>query len=532
MARQIFTNGKIYTLDPTNPVVQAVVVENGRILDLGNHAEMVLQWGRNGVETIDLQGNYATPGLIDSHLHLSGVALNFMELDLFNLKSKDEMLEKIRQKAATMEPGQWMIGMGWNENLFESGGIPTIEELDAVAPHCPIYLKRVCHHAFLVNSKALEMSRYHPGIAIPAGGSVVVDPVTKKPTGLLLESASQLVTKYIPDRTYEELKTGLRQAMKYAMKKGLTGVHTNDPKYLGGLDQTYAMYDELLNQENIGLRCNLLIDYPYLNHLKERSMFAGYGNDKLQIGAIKIFADGAFGRRTALLSEPYTDEPGQFGEAMHSQEELYEIVRAVREHRMPLAVHTIGDQALENLLDVMDQFSAVNHRDRIIHTSLVREDLLERLAQPSRIADIQPRFVVSDYPWIKERIGSERERYLYVWKTMLKSGIICAGGSDSPIEPLDPLLGIHSAVTRRTPGETHDGWNPAEKLSILEAINLFTIGGAYATNEEQLKGTISRGKFADMTVYSDDLLAMDDPDELLSTKIEMTIINGMIQSIE
>jgi predicted amidohydrolase YtcJ len=421
--------------------------------------------------------------------------------------------------------------MGWDENLFEDGTIPTIDELDHVAPHCPIYLKRICYHAFLVNSKALERCQYHPSIEVPMGGRVVLDSDTKKPTGLLLESASTLITKCIPDKTYDEMKHGLDQAMKFAIKKGLTSVHTNDPAYLGGLNQTYKMYDELINHEQRSLRCNLLIDFPFLKELNEGGMYAGYGNEKLQIGAIKIFADGALGRRTALLSEPYHDEQGHFGEAMHNQETLYEIIKEVREHAMPIAVHTIGDKALENVLDVLDQYPKVKYRDRLIHVSVIRKELIQRLADPNRIADIQPRFIVGDYPWVKDRLGEKREQNLYAWKTLLSAGVLCAGGSDAPVEPVDPLLGIHAAVTRRAPGQSHNGWNENEKLSMLDAIKLFTIGGAYATNEENVKGTISRGKFADMTVFSNNLFAMENPDELLRTNIEMTIIDGEIQEV-
>ncbi|MDF2856020.1 MAG: hydrolase [Neobacillus sp.] len=529
LSKTIFTNGTIYTMDTQRPLVEAVVVENGRIIDLGSHQEMNLQWGDTGSKYVDLQGKMVTPGLIDSHLHMSGVAFNFLDLNLAGVTSKSEMLEKIREKAKTVSSGKWLIGMGWDENLFTEGTMPTIEELDHVAPHCPIYLKRICHHAFLVNSKALEMSHYHPSIEIPKGGTVVLDSYTKRPTGLLLESASKLVTDYIPEKTYEELKSGLELAMNYSISKGLTSVHTNDPAYMGGFDQTYRMYDELINQEQKGLRCNLLIDYPYLSRLKERGMYAGYGNTKLQIGAIKIFADGAFGRRTALLSEPYHDDPSQFGEAMYDKEVLYSMVEEIRNHQMPIAVHTIGDQALENVLDILDQLPKVASRDRIIHVSLIRQELVKRLADTSRIADIQPRFIVGDYPWIKDRLGDQREQNLYAWKTLLSSGVLCAGGSDAPVEPVDPLLGIHAAVTRRSPLETHNGWNPSEKISMHQAIQLFTVGGAYATNEEQIKGTISRGKLADMTVYSKNLFTLEDPDEVLQTDIEMTIIDGEIK---
>lgn len=528
MSKTIYTNGKIYTLDDHKPVVQAVVVENGKIAAVGSNEEIALQWGRHDVKVIDLQGKTVTPGLIDSHLHLSGMAFQYLDLNLTGITSKKEMLAKIRERASTLAPGKWLLGLGWDENLFIDGSIPTIAELDAAAPHCPVFLKRVCHHAFLVNSKALELCQYDPSMSVPAGGEIVLDPQTRKPMGLLLETASTLITRHIPDKTYEELKDGLQQAMKHVIEYGITSAHTNDPLYLGGFDQTYKMYDELLNKEGNGLRCNLLIDSPFLGRLKERGMYAGYGNDKLQIGAVKIFADGALGRRTALLSAPYSDAPDQWGEAQQSQEALYEMVKAAREQSMPIAVHTIGDQAVENVLNILDQFPKVKHRDRMIHISLLREDLINRLADPSIIADIQPRFLAGDFPWVQERIGEKRIRHLYAWKSLLSAGVLCAGGSDAPVEPVNPLLGIHAAVARRTPFESHGGWNEEEKISISDAIKVFTVGGAYATNEEHKKGTLSPGKLADMTVYSNDLFNMEDPDQLLHTEIEMTIIGGEV----
>jgi predicted amidohydrolase YtcJ len=532
MSKSIFTNGKIYTLDTNQPIVETVVVEHGKIVDIGSHKDMILQWGRHGSNIIDLQGKMATPGMIDSHLHLSGVAFNLLDLDLIGVTSKREMLDKIREKAKTIPEGKWLMGIGWDENLFNDGStIPTIQELDYVAPHCPIFLKRICHHAFLVNSKALEVCGYHPSMEVSKGGQIVLDPATNKPSGLILESASTLITNHIPDKSYDELKQGLEQAMQLAVKRGLTSVHTNDPLYFGGLDQTYKLYDEIINHERKGLRCNLLIDYPYLKDLKDRGMSTGFGNEKLQIGAVKFFADGAFGRRTALLSEPYHDAPGQFGEAMQDQATLFEMFKEVREYGMPIAVHTIGDQALENVLDVLDQLPKGKYRDRIIHVSLIRDELVKRLADPSRIADIQPRFVVSDYPWIIERLGEEKEKNLYAWKTLLSSGVICAGGSDAPVEPFDPLLGLHASLTRRLPSQSHSGWNEKEKLSMIEGVQLFTIGGAYATNEEHSKGTLKQGKLADMTVFSNDLFAMEHPDELLSTEVEMTIIDGEVRGV-
>ncbi|GAA4707473.1 hypothetical protein GCM10023228_10120 [Brevibacillus fulvus] len=355
----------------------------------------------------------------------------------------------------------------------------------------------------------------------------MLDPTTQQPTGLLLETASEIIARHIPAPTFAEWKESLRKAMTAAMSHGLTSVHTEDLRYLGGLEQTYKLYDQLINEEQSGLRCNLLIYYPFIKQLRELGMYAGYGNASLQIGAVKIFADGSFGGRTALLSSPYEDKPDEYGSEIHDLERLTELFQEAREAMMPIAVHTIGDQALDHVLTTLEKFPPVKYRDRMIHTSLLRADLLERLRKPTIVADIQPRFLVGDFPWLIERIGEERANQCYIWKSMLSSGILCAGGSDAPVEPIEPLLGIHAAVTRRSPHEQHAGYNPAEKLTMAEALQLFTLGGAYATNEEHVKGTISVGKYADMTVFSHHLLEID-PDELLSTRIEKTIIGGEI----
>lgn len=526
--RKIYTNGKIYTFNPRKPIVQAVVIDNGRFTDMGTTEEMLLQWGRSG-EVVDLEGKTVTPGLIDSHLHLSIIADSFTNLDLSGVTSKHDMLDKIQERAKQLESGQWLLGIGWDENLFTDGTIPTISELDFVSPANPLLLTRTCQHAAVVNSRALEISQYHPAMTVPEGGTIVLDERTKQPTGLLLESAMTLVREHIPGHSYETWKDEMRKTMHFAMSKGLTSVHTNDPLFIGGLEITWKLFDDLLSGEQIGLRSNLLINHEFLTELKEFGMYTGYGNDTLQIGAVKIFADGAFGRRTALLSQPYHDDPENYGDAMYDQEHLYDIVRGARELDMPIAVHTIGDQALENVLDVLDRFPRTAYRDRLIHAQVLREELISRLAHPSRIADIQPRFLASDFPWVEERLGKERMKLSYAWKSLMDAGVICAGGSDSPIEPVDPLLGIHAAVTRKKPGQTHNGYYPEQKLSMVDAFRLFTELGAYPTNEETVKGTIARGKLADMTVYSANPFEMDNADELLTTEIEMTIIGGEIK---
>lgn len=526
--RTIFTNGQFYTFDETIPRAGAVVVEGGKFIAVGSIDEMAARWKDENTKVIDLEGKTVTPGLTDSHLHVGGIASQFLNLDVTDVTSKEEMLTEIVNWRKKLQPGEWLVGRGWDENNFPDRAIPTIEELDEVAPNNPLYIPRICGHASLVNSLALEKSNYHKDIEVPEGGTIVLDEAGE-PTGILLEQASKLITKHIPEPTYEEWKDALRKAIHFVIQKGITSVHTNDTRILGGLEQTWKLFDELINEEQLGLRCNLLIDHEFLQDLETKGMFTGYGNDFLQIGAVKIFADGAFGRRTALLSEPYADAPNEYGDAMYTQDELRDIVQKARQLNMPVAVHTIGDQALENMLDVLDEFPEVFYRDRLIHIQVVREDLIERLASKNRIADIQPRFLAGDFPWVLERLGEERAKLSYAWKTLIEAGITCAGGSDCPVEPVDPLLGIHAAVTRKLPDETHDGYYPEEKLTMEEAFTLFTKMGAYPTNEETKKGTISIGKHADMTVFDQNPFELDDPDKLLEMDVSMTIIHGEVK---
>ena len=527
--KTIFINGQIYTMNSKEPIVQAICIHNERIVDLGTNEEILLQWGRNGAKTIDLEGKTVLPGLIDSHLHISSVGINSQELDLSNVKTADALLESIFKWAVKVRPGEWILGRGWDENAFPDKRIPTIEELDKVSSDVPLFLPRICGHAFLVNSAALKICGYHPEMNIPYGGTIVLDPTTKKPNGLLLETASAIITKHIPEKSYDQLKSALKAGLQQATSLGLTSIHTNDPTYLGGARQTYKLFDELINDDGIGPRSNLLIDYEYLEEMIASGMRTGFGNNKVMIGAIKLFADGALGGRTAHLSAPYLDDPHNVGNAMYDNEVLFQLIRNIRLQDMPVAIHTIGDQALIDVLDNLDEFKPSKYRDRLIHVSILNERLIQRLSEPHRIVDLQPKFVSSDYPWIEDRIGKQRASFAYPFKSLLDSGVICAGSSDAPIEPLNPLLGIHAAVTRRKAGEGHNGYNEKEKISMYEAIHLFTVGGAYATNEENEKGTLERGKLGDMTVLSQDPFGMENPDELLGTQTEMTVIGGEIK---
>ncbi|WP_018133173.1 amidohydrolase [Effusibacillus pohliae] len=523
----LFVNGRIYTMErPGSCYATAVAVQEGRIVAVGDTEEIKLQLGRAGTRVIDLEGAAVIPGLIDNHLHLASCGMKLAMLDLSDAADSREMLLALRRWAEKTSAGEWIVGIGWNENRFADKRIPTIAELDEAAPNHPVLLTRICNHVYLANSLAFARAGITRETADPAGGAYGRDTAGNL-NGLVYENASQPLRDAIPKPGYQELKGMLRRSIQHALASGLTSVHTEDVRELGSFADAWRMFRELVVGENLRLRSNLLIYHPHLPELRELGLTTGDGDEWVSVGALKIFADGALGGRTALLSRSYADAPGTYGTAIHTREELNEIAAKARAHGMPVAVHAIGDAAADLALTAMEQNPLPAHRHRLIHAQVLRPEQIERMRRlGGRLAvDIQPRFVASDFPWVQERIPAEWLPTCYAWKTLLDAGLLCGGGSDAPIEPIDPLLGLHAAVTRKRPGKTHDEYQPEQKLTIQQAVRLFTLGGTYATREEAVKGTIAPGKYADLTVLDRDIFA-DHPDVLLETNVIRTVIGG------
>ncbi len=530
--KTLFYNARFITLDPQLPQVEAVYVENGKIAALGTRENMFLQFGRDDVKRVDLEGAFAIPGLVDNHLHLPAHGMKLSMLDFSEVTSKQEMLNLLRERVRKTPEGEWIQGLNWNENRFEDRAIPTLAELDEIAPNHPLFLTRICYHTFLVNSRAYKSAGIGANTPDPEQGAFGRDG-SGRLNGLVYENASQIFIEIQPQPSYDELKEYVRLGMEDALKKGLTGVHTEDLRYILRLDWLEQIYRELV-EEGYHLRSHHLIYHPFLDELKERGMHTGYGDEWWRIGAVKIFSDGSIGGRTAYLSRPYHDQPQTLGMPIHSQEELNEIILKARCQKMPVAVHAIGDGAAELVITAMEtnpaeKFVPEPYRDRLIHAQVMRPDLIERLKRLRAVVDIQPRFTVSDFPWVKERLGVERLDHAYAWKTLIDAGLKCGGGSDAPIEPIEPLWGIHATVTRRLPGEQHEGYLAEQKLTMQQALQLFTLGSAYTAGEERSRGSLTPGKYADITVLDRNILDESfDPDDLYKTEVCMTITNGYI----
>ncbi|MGG3625888.1 amidohydrolase [Bacillus gobiensis] len=521
--KSLWYGGTIYTMEKEGHTVDSVVVEDGQILDTGSYQAMKEKY--IDAKEQHLKGATMFPGFVDSHLHLIGHGEKLIRLDLSMCTSKEEIIKKIRLAETDVIGNDWLIGEGWNENRFSDPSYLTKEDLDEFFPDRPVLLKRICRHAIVVNSKALHAAGITKQTPDPEGG-VIVRNENGNPAGLLHDKAQELVYQVLPSVDSDYLNRALRSAIQDCYEKGLTGGHSEDLSYYGLAANPMNAYQEVIANEGLLFRAHLLVHHLALDEWlqldKKESPYIEYG-------AMKLFADGALGGRTALLKEPYHDDPDTNGVEIHKEKELYELVEKARQHHMEVAVHAIGDLAFEKVLSVLEKLPPHKGRhDRIIHAQVVNSELVKKAAKLPVCLDLQPHFLASDFPWAIDRLGEERVRRSFVWKTLLKAGIPCAGGSDAPIEPVSPILGIQSAVLRKSsqPGD-ETVYNEGECLSVFEAVSLYTKGSAAIIYKENKRGMIKKGYDADFTILDKDLFQMEKEYLHLAT-VQQTVIAGEI----
>ena len=523
-------NGRIYTMEPAHPRAQALAIKGNRILAVGDDAELRPLLS-SGTQAVDLAGQAVIPGLIDAHVHFGwhSWALYQGEVDLDNVPTKAEAVARVARQAQKVPAGQWIQGAGWNKNIWPDRAFPTAADLDAVVRDHPVALEDKSHHATWVNSRALELAGITASSDDPSGGEIVRDE-RGQPTGILLETAAQLVDDIIPEAGVDAMVEALRAGISEAHRLGLTGVH--DP----GHATVLAALQVLWERGELGLRALVHIPAHALDSALRLGLRSGLGDEYLRVGGLKLFADGALGPQSAHMLSPYEDAIDNTGIPTLEIEELRNIVVRARAGGLSIAAHAIGDAANRNVLDAVQHaqtaLPALEHRpclpDRLEHAQLLHPDDLPRLAQLGVVASMQPIHATSDME-MAERHWGRRCDLAYAWRSVLDSGAQLAFGSDCPVETLDPLPGIHAAVTRRradgSPGP--EGWIPAQRLTVTEAVHAYTSGAARASGEAHLKGSLSAGKLADMVVLSRDIFAIE-PMEILDTCIQMTIFDGRI----
>ncbi len=520
----LFYNGRMITLCPSHPTAEAMLVTGQKIAAVGTLAH-VSAAAPTGAERVDLAGRVVVPGFNDSHMHLLNWGLGRQGADLTSARSILELITLGRRLLEGGATPQVIIGRGWSDERFRNSDLPTKEDLDQISTAVPVIFTRVCGHVCAVNSKTLKLAGIHSGTKDPAGGSIDRKPHTGEPTGILRETAMELVRPLLPTPTISDLKRILRQAAHSAALLGLTTVQSNDLTGRAGLNRELEAYRQLAADRELPIRINLqataasLDDIHAYREAKEEYRDLG---PYLSLGPVKLYADGSLGAKTAALSHPYADAPHTSGITLYEQGELDELVLAAARGNLQVAVHAIGDGALQMVLDSYAQAKQTipgwKERPRVVHCQIAHLEQLQRMAKLGIIADIQPIFVPTDRHFVKNRIGKKAARNSYAWKTMTQLGVRTAGGSDCPVEDCNPLLGLWAAITR-------DGWHTEQCLTPQEALNLFTLGSAYATADELLKGSLSPGKLGDFVVLPEDPLTVD-PQQLLNMKVEAAYVGG------
>ncbi len=512
-------------MDPLLPRAPAVAMAGNRVLALGDDTTMLGLLPPGG-EAIDLRGRAVLPGFVDSHIHFVDYALRLRHIDLADVPTLDEALSRVAARAQESPPGEWLLGGGWNRNLWPGGAFPHRTDLDTVAPQHPVALKSKDCHVIWLNSRALEVIGITAQTPDPPGGEIERD-AAGEPTGIFKENAVKLVEEAIARPPMETLLSAVREGMAHAHRAGLVGIHDCEDEY------ALSAFQLLHRQKALGLRVLMHIPVKNLEAAIQLGLRSGYGDEFLRIGGVKIFADGALGSRTAAMLEPYEDEPHNRGIVVTPPAELRRLVSAAHHAGLSVAVHAIGDAANRAVLDALQAVTQQSQRapapalpHRIEHVQLLHPADVPRLAALGVVASMQPIHATSDME-IAEAHWGARSRWSYAWRSLLQMGTPLAFGSDCPVEPLDPLRGIYAAVTRRrpdgSPGE--EGWYPEQRLTVAEAVRAYTRGAAYAAGQEDSTGSITPGKLADLVVLSRDIFACE-PMDILDTEVLATVVDG------
>ncbi len=518
---KLIYNARIHTLDSSRPSASAMAIQNGLILAVGETPALLAEFER--AEKQDMQGNVILPGLTDAHLHLEQYALSLQKLDC-ETPTLEECLRRVAERVQSTPPGEWILGHGWNQNDW--GGWPTLADLDALAPHHPIYLTAKSLHAAWTNSAALRLAGIHANSPDPANGCIQRD-MHGQPTGILFETAMQAVSAIIPPPSQQNIIQAIEQVQPTLWRMGLTGLHDFDRR------NCFIALQQLHRQGKLGLRVLKSIPLEDLPPAIALGLRTGFGDDWLRIGPVKIFMDGALGPRTAAMLQPYEGEPENCGILNLNAEELFDIGRQAAEAGLSLAVHAIGDRANHEALNGYAQLRRFEHtRDlpplphRIEHLQVIHPQDASRLAELGLTASMQPIHATSDMRMADQYWG-QRAALSYAWRTQLEQGARLAFGSDAPVESPNPFWGLHAALTRqRSDGSPAPaGWYPEQRLTIQQALTAYTLGPAYLAGQEGRLGKLAPHHLADLIVLEQDPFLVP-PADLLGMQPIATMVGG------
>lgn len=533
---KIFYNGNIRTLDQAYPVASAIAIKNGIIIRIGNDEE-ILKLAGTETETYDLQGKLMIPGFVDSHLHLMLYATYNRRIDLSEAETYEATMNILKCAADKLKgTDKWVMARSFNQDHWrDKQELPTRKDLDVISGDVPMYMERICGHIAVINSKALELLKLieeRPGSKFNMGfyddGS---------PNGLMFEQDVRYIEEYFDVPPIADIKEMILEVCNEAASKGLVGVHSDDLNLVvphKDIPAIMQAYKELAEADELPVRvyeqCRMLTYEGLEKFVNDGYAFHEKFGNSFTIGPIKIMGDGSMGAHTAALLKPYKNDPDTTGIYLHENDEMYRMFDLAHKNGFSIVVHCIGDGALEQTLNgferSLNEYPRVNPRHGVIHCQIMDEKMQDRFREMNIVAYVQPVFVKADSQVVDDCVGSELAKQSYNWRRYIDIGTHMCGGSDCPVESMDPLPNLYYAITR---SDGHEGsWYPENAVTIDEAVRMFTIESAYAAFEEQERGTLTVGKYADMVVLDKNIYEIP-ADELLDTQVCMTIVNGIIR---
>lgn len=513
----ILLNGKIHTLNKNQPQAQALATWDSKLLAVGKNEE-VKSLKSDKFELIDLRGKTVLPGFVDCHTHFLYFASTLDTLDLREVRTFESLKSKIKEKLKNLKPGDLLFVKGWDKNIFKDQPIFKKETLDKISPQNPLAIFSKDQHTFWANYLTLKIAEVDKKRENFPPEQIETDRHTGELTGILRENACDLILETIKKLNPKGIKRKFEQAVKIAHKNGLVGIHD-----LGG-ENTLKHYQDFLFDNKLSLRVFCMIPQRSLDSVLQSNLRTGFGNEHLRIGGVKLYADGALGSQTALTFKPYRGSTKNYGIEILAEKDLILLVKKANDRNISVAIHAIGDRAVHQALNALEKSGKKSLRNRIEHIQLIHPKDLKRFAQLKIIASVQPIHATSDRE-MAERFWGKRCKLAYSYKTLLRNGAKLIFGSDMPIENLSPLKGIHAAVTRKKEKDKKESWYPEQRVSVYEAVCAYTLGAAYASYEEQIKGSIQAGKLADLVILSQDIFHIV-PEEIPQVKISATIFDG------
>ncbi|HEV8385366.1 MAG TPA: amidohydrolase [Candidatus Acidoferrales bacterium] len=533
----VVLNGKVWTVDPAKPRAEAVAVVGDRIAAVGSNEE-IKKWVGPNTRTIDARGNTVLPGMIDAHAHFVTGGFDVGGVQLKDAKTPEEFARRIGEFAKSRPKGEWIEGGTWDHENWPGAPLPTRALIDKLTPDNPVFVSRYDGHMALANSLALKLAGVTRDTPVPAGGEIVKD-TNGEPTGALKDAAMSLVDRVIPPPGEEQQTRAVKAALAEAARFGVTGVHDISSA------SDVRIYQQLLARGELTTRIYCLTPIQQWEAPARTGIRAKFGNDFLHVGALKGFADGSLGSTTALFFAPYLDAPQTSGlpnQMMFPEGNMLKMALGADAAGLQLAIHAIGDKAIRGILDIYAEvekqhgqrdgangsYPNAQRRWRIEHAQHMHPDDFVKFAKLGVIASMQPYHAIDDGRWAEKRIGHERGKTTYAFRTFLDKGVKLAFGSDWTVAPLNPMTGIYAAVTRATlDGKNPGGWYAEQKISLAEAIEAYTMGSAYAEFADKEKGSITVGKFADIVVLDADLFGIA-PEEIKDAKVVRTILGGRV----